>query len=518
MFYPITINDFDRKAILVLGDFPFDRKPFETRNLILKNITLKDISGSSAEVLFNTCKAIIVANHPGKYNLIKSFSSSIFPFTDNYGILNKILVHTEKDILQTSAILRNPSTDYVFYPKQIDEIAESLARYSPGPPAEAVIIESKSELSEEVKLLLRRSFFGCERIFVESISGGRASLGLYKVYAWMGNSLVGPAPCPFFAKIAPHKEIKIELEKYRAYTDLFISFQYRPNCRIERCTSTKTYSSLIGNFVDEAISFQSALRDTHHAGIIFSLFEKSLKSLRQQPFVSKKRPTEGVLKGFVKERVWIEKLMEREDLISTAKDLGLKSDIIDLHAHLLENCPKQCIMGPFHGDLNFRNVMVKGNDAIVIDFSTVESSGPLTADPATLEISLCFEASDKFAPPFSRWKKFIDEAYDPNNILKPLSHSEQVPSEFTWLRRAVREIRHVLVGCHCEREEIKVIIATYLMRIARLAPDNYPDKRLKLEFKYRAYALVIAERIIESLVKQKEQKSGNVRKIRKSSL
>jgi hypothetical protein len=508
-FYPIIVDDFNRRDIIVLGDYPIEESCFKSRRLFLKKIRVEDVSDSTAEGIFNPAKAIILTANPAdKFRLLRECMSSVFPMAENFGVTKRVLVHSSEDVLQTSLILGAGAQNMIFWKETIEDVAENLARYGPGPKAEKVKIEIDGDLrlETEIELLLRRSFFGCDRIYLKSLTGGKASLGVYKVHAWMGKSLVGPCPLPFFAKIAEHEIINRELNNYSEFTDLYINFRYRPNCRIERCTSTKNYSSLVGNFVDEAISLHTALQDSHYSGILFSIFERSLKDLRMQTSVSTVPILNGFFKNFVKDRIKIEDLLKKDDLLSTARSLGLKSDILTVYNRLMDYCTIDCKLGPYHGDLNARNIMVKGNDAILIDFSAVRYHGPLTADPATLEISLCFELGDKFAPPFKKWKAFIKDAYHVENIAKPLPYNERVPSEFSWLRRSVRELRHILVGCHTEGLEMKIILAAYLMRIARVYKQEGKIKRSKLELKYRAYALVTAENIINSM---KPEKKGN---------
>lgn len=58
--------------------------------------------------------------------------------------------------------------------------------------------------------------------------------------------------------------------------------------------------------------------------------------------------------------------------------------------------------------------------------------------------------------------------------------------------------RHILIGCDCCDDEIKAIIACYLLRIARLTTELPSNGIEQAEFECRAYGLVVAERIIES--------------------
>lgn len=496
----LSVGDFNRTSILIIGDYPIDNTPFEERNLVVIKTTLEN-----AMQHFVLCKAIVISDYPSKYSLAKKCFEQLFHNADNYGIVQKIIVHTEQDMRVLNTLLKDKSLKDFHYLDQIKELAENLARYSPGPPpAQDIEIEGDIlALDEEAKILLRRAFYDCIKIHVEPIAGGKDAKHLLKVYAWMGNSEVRASMLPFFVKISSAEKIDKELGNYLVYTDLYISFRYRPNCRIERCVRTQKYKSLVGNFVDDSISLRKALEDTYHTGIIHSLFEKSLRGFRRQSLVSKQGPSVGALREFIKDRIKIDTLVKRNDVISKAKELGLKSDILQLNNDLLALCKEPCKTGPIHGDLHSGNIMVSGNDAILIDFSAIKASGPQTADPATLEISLCFDLGEKVPLSFERWKDFIDEAYDPSQIMRPLAFTDEIPNEFSWLRRAIREIRHILIGCDFCKSEVEIVIACYLIRVARLAPNEIKGEKDDFEFNCRAYALVVAERIIYFLNEKK---------------
>ncbi len=488
-----TSGDFGRKRVLIIGDYEIDTTPFIDRGLFIDRVTIE-----TAHEHFLTAKAIIVADFPSKYRLIRRCYEHLFLKAADYELEKRVILHNNEDLDALKWAINHEIKATFTFINNLAEIAEYLARYVPGPPpGDFEVTCDGVELDEEKQLLLRRSFFDCERIHVQSITGGLASLNLFKVYPWIGKSRIGPSPSPFFVKIAGHDEIEQELKKYTDYTDNYIPFHYRPNCRPDRCVSTRNFSSLVGDFVDEAISLRSALQDVHYSGIIFSLFEKTLKGFRLQPFVSRRGPMKDVLATFIKNNVIkVERFFKKDALLTRAQELGLNSTPQQMLERLLQICPKTCLTSPYHGDLNFRNVMVKGDDAILIDFYSVDGSGPLTADPATLEVSLSFEFGAGENPDFEKWRVFIDEAYNPVQLLKPLALSDPIPNEYTWLRRAIRETRHILIGCDCCGEEIQAMIAACLMRIARVLRDDAPP----FEIHHRAYALVVAERIIDSML------------------
>lgn len=490
MYNILSVGDFDRTQVLILGEYPIDTKPFINRNLIVTKVTLNE-----AQEQFATSKAIIVADYPSKFNLIQKSFAEVFPMAENYGLAQKVIFHNDSDFLKIKDL---GTSDYFYFSEKIEELAESIARYSCGPPPnQAMEINGKiSDLDNEDIILLRRSFHDCSKIYVEPIGGGKDAKHLLKIYAWMGNSEVEAAMVPYFAKISTPDKIEEEFKQYRVTAE-YLSFQYRPNCRIERRVSTQNYACLVGNFVNDAIPLLKALKDNHHTGIIHALFEKSLRGFRRRPLLAKKSTSVTTFQKFINERIKIGELAKRNDLIAKAKEFGFKSDLIKLQNKLLAICTEPCKTGIIHGDLHLGNVMVSGQDAIVIDFSGIILSGPLTADPATLLVSLCFDTVEKPVASFKEWRTFVDEIYDPIRLKRPISFTDKVPDKLFWVRNAVREVHHILIGCDRCKGEIESIIACYLMRIARLAPRESDGKNF--EFKCRAYALVLAERIINSL-------------------
>jgi hypothetical protein len=185
-----------------------------------------------------------------------------------------------------------------------------------------------------------------------------------------------------------------------------------------------------------------------------------------------------------------------------ARDLGLQKAPEEIEALLTEKT--KGLIRPFrtyHGDLHPGNVMARGRDAIVIDFFNIKS-GPITADPATLEIGLVFgtDKQDKLKD-FDEWKAFVDEIYGSVPIHKP-PLPEKNPGSVSWLRRAVREIRHILLGCDCEQCETAAALVTLLLRFARLDLETSgAGVQNTLALQKHSYALVIAERLASAMPK-----------------
>jgi hypothetical protein len=276
------------------------------------------------------------------------------------------------------------------------------------------------------------------------------------------------------------------------YADHYIAFNLRPNLIPERCVSGSGRALLVGNFVEDAISLRKALQSGQGSSAIFSLFENTLGGFRMQPFTSGSSPTKG-LEHFVKYRCWAENV--RTDVAALAHSLGLGLPPAELQNELVTVAASISYRsGPYHGDLHAGNVMVRHRDAIVIDLFSA-GLGPLTADPAALEVSLVFDGLPADAD-FATWRSLVDQLFVSLPSLRP-PVPEAKPTNFSWLYRAVRELRHVLISLEGVEKEAAVVLAAYLVRFARLLqkPVSMPATMTE---KRHAYALVVAERLLRA--------------------
>lgn len=499
----------DRNDVLVIGDVALDVNEFRHRYLHVKSVKPED-----APRHFDTAKAVVIVDLPGRFRLIKESYAEVFVKAADHGLAQIVMVHSDEDLRQIDALrkIEHPkSTSRIFLVADTWKAAEFIARHNIGPPAGDVVIDAFGiSCTDEIHLLLRRAFYDCDQIFLKSFPGGKASTGVYKVHARLLQSDAGPHPLPFFFKVAEPKAIEEEKEKYRKYAEHYIPFHLRPNLSYDRCVRTTNIAALVGNFVDDAIPLREALRSGQGIGALFSLFETSLKGFRLQPFGPLQKPRDDVLPGIIQERVKVAKISA--DVVERAKNRGLKSTPFELEAklrQLAEGLP--CRIGPCHGDLHSGNIMVRGGDAILIDFSSA-SDGPLTADPAALEVSLIFGTDgDDEGNCFDEWQHFADKIYHPTNLtLHPPALQEGRPGPYSWLRRSIRELRHILLGCEARELEAKLVLAAYLMRYARLGLETLNNSKLKiLALDRHAYALVVAERIVSGLLADSRPRGGS---------
>jgi len=499
----------ERTLILSVGNERFDPQPFDERKLSVKFVTKEEVLDEKLGH-FMSARALIIAERDRDFAKITAHFQSLLPIAEQHGLALVVFVSREDknqvDVIKIKAVNEKRVGDTavrIYLREEIKEAAEYIAREYAGPLQRRIPSIDSNDLKdledpEEMKVLLQRAFFDCNRIRLESLPGGKASKGVFIVHAWCDGANVGPRPLPFFIKFGKPENIEKERVIYRTHVELYIPFNLRPNLDRRRCVRGSKYSALVGNFVEDATPLRKALRQGVGDGVLFALFETSLKTLRAQAFERHPSKQNAGLDAFVKNRAWCEAI--GEVIHAKAKSYGLKSELEDLEKRLCAAAKNiSHWWGPMHGDLHAGNIMVRRGDSILIDFGSVVD-GPITADSATLEVSLVFGTDDEDDPDnFDGWKAFVDSAYDCIPSIRPPKLTGE-PTDFAWLRQAVRELRHILFGCDCDDNEAAVVLAAYLLRFARLPVETFDDPKLNdLAVARHAYALVVAERIVNEI-------------------
>jgi Ternary complex associated domain 9 len=359
-------------------------------------------------------------------------------------------------------------------------IAERIARHDSGPSPNSDLIFHGESLSANAELLLRRAFCDCKRVLLKRLAGGATS-DLLSVYAVFRDSLSGPRPLPFFAKIGARSSIEQEQQIYRQYVEHFVPFYLRPSLDYDRCVFGFENAVLVGNFVEYSESLSDVARRNIAQSPIHSLFDHALRGWRLQA----NELTNNLLSampGFVSpDEIPGSRLVE-------ARDYGVVRSPHELET-LLKTAPVVShLSAPYHGDLHADNVRVRGNDAILIDFQRVRT-GPLLADHACLEISLAFNEHEGDSN--DGWTKLIDTLFSDTNFVHPPGPPlEPAPRE--WLWNAVRQIRTIALANQRSQTEYLQIVVISLLRFARL-PRRPTDTSIAEARK--AYAYFIADRL-----------------------
>lgn len=376
------------------------------------------------------------------------------------------------------------------------QIPESCARGSPGPrpkgdlaftPAsDQIVREYGSTLVE----LLKRSFNDCDQIELERISSGY-SAKVFKVHARFERRRLVNRPLPFYAKYDLLTKIERELQNYEDLVEAAVPFNLRPNPDAARCIRRGyTHGLIVGNFVEYSESLWEAARRGHGAGPIYSLFDQAFKSWRLS---SQTETHQSIFQDLDTAKIRIDVEAIGSQRMELARSLGATRTPNELLAILKRLPPLPHRKGVIHGDLHVDNVRARGNDAVLIDFYSVNSGAPLAFDPATLEVSMAF-AKYEDSDADSDWRETIDKLYDPSTFLKPPEPALQQHKR-EWLWNCVRQLR--TIGLSREEpdgiREYQTAIAFVLLRRMR-----YPSDERYPEFRF-AVGYGIAERLLQNL-------------------
>jgi|CXWL01.1.fsa_nt_gi hypothetical protein len=492
----------DRDQILVAGQRPVNWHSFAVRGLRETRVDLSTIDDPTLA----SARGILVAEVPGKFSQLSALLNGVFRRACALGVKSVYWpADAEGEARLRYFLKRIPNAgkkysalDWIYLHKDLEKIAEVLRRHETGPGlghATIRYLDERHTLSDFQACLLQRAFADAQDLVVEKLTGGRTAEA-FRVHATLAGLERGPQPMPFVFKVGEPQKIEDEKENYRERATPFIPFHLRPGLDEVRCVTTPTGAALVCNFVDSATPLETALMNRQGAGVIFALFETTLRGLRAHTLAS--TPQVDAIHDFILERVKAARI--RKDATTSAR-IGVAhgkqfvGQPEELEAELLRAaCGMSARRGTYHGDLHVGNVMARQRDAIVIDFGSMTSIGPVTADPAFLEVSIVFGTRLGDAPSLQdEWFRFVDKLYE-FPLDPPLPTADYI--HFAWVGRAIRELRHVVHCCGVSPREALLVLAATLLRFAGLSPYDFEEKSLViLSEERRAYALVMAQRV-----------------------
>src|ERR1700730_14380752 len=93
------MNSSERNLVLVVGDCDFDLTPFTQRYLTIQRVTIE-----KAPSYFNGASAVIVADYPDKFGLIKDCYTDLFSQAEDHGLAQLVIVHSQANLAQVDAL------------------------------------------------------------------------------------------------------------------------------------------------------------------------------------------------------------------------------------------------------------------------------------------------------------------------------------------------------------------------------------------------------------------------------
>jgi hypothetical protein len=371
------------------------------------------------------------------------------------------------------------------------EVAETSARFDPGPAInQALSIHSPEclELTRQQIFLLQRAFYDCTMISLTPLPGGRSATTML-VQATLSNSLAGPHPLPFFAKIDGSAQILTERQCYERYAQSHIAWHLRPNLQPERCLVGAELGILVGSFVIKSESLWTLIAQSRSGGAINSLFDETLASWRDARSATSE-DTGSIAPELAK--VFQHKNV-RKRYLGAAAALGFQWEPAAIWEGFLNLPTRRWPRAPIHGDLHAENVRVRGNDAIIIDLARV-TMGPPSADPACLEVWIAFEL-----PPTgvqvdeAAWLSLVQGLFAPHMVCKPADPCESGP--LGWLGDSILQIRRLALA-KSSPTDYAITLALYLMRRAMFEPDPQSPK---IDMMRRTWAWILGCQLFEAV-------------------
>ncbi len=325
------------------------------------------------------------------------------------------------------------------------DVGNDLLRNPADPPASprsalTLTIEDRHgkpvELRERQEILFRRAFHDCVTVHLRPMDDeGNSGAQVYRVFA--KRMVTGkPRSISFFAKLGKRTVIVKEYHNYQQFVESVVPFHLGPSLQSQRCLLGARCGLIVGDLVEESESLAACVRSGRATSAISCLFTKTLRGWNRDALVGQ----QPITHQFPRRRKF------HASVQTAATQLGATLSYDDL-IPLVDKCPTEPfpLVARTHGDLHAKNVMVRGNDAIVIDFAANDER-PILFDVAVLEASLLVDgfpdvpAGERVSERFKSELRSLASLYDGN----PLQHGlpiGDVSDPVEWYYRAIHQVR-----------------------------------------------------------------------------
>lgn len=297
-----------------------------------------------------------------------------------------------------------PFVHIVETPSDGVSLANTISINSPShPPSKTLEIEvtdakgERTQLDREKELLVRRAFWNCKLVRLFAKTNGLSNVDAFEGLAYHGENLVeGAWPYRFFVKIGPRVKVAREYQKYRNILLENVPFHLGPRLRLDRCVLGRSCGLIVSDFVANAETIRDSAREGRGAAAIASLFNVTLVAWRRAAKINR----DLKLNEFLADKVLGGKRIAAHR-VGRMLEFGAMSTLTDL-AQAIGNAVtgEEVMTGLVHGDLHATNVLVRMNDAVIIDLERIEQGWPLLFDVASLEAGLFIDGfiKDKRSP------------------------------------------------------------------------------------------------------------------------
>lgn len=385
------------------------------------------------------------------------------------------------------------------FQKVWENVADDLLNYPPGEsPNVQLDIEVTNENSESIELtdeqrvLVQRAFHDCATVKLLENSDGRSGVSTYRVYADRRKDLVSKSPpYEYFIKIGGRRKISKEYLAYRDIALEHIPFHLGPRLRLDRCALGAKQGILVCDYVSGAEKLLSCACDGRAVPIIASLFNTTLRSWQEgfrevcepmERYLSKRMPSD--IPSDTLERIEsIKRPIQPNELLGILN--GMNSTPV--------------LVGVSHGDLHALNVLVRGGDAIVIDFEKLEMNVPLLLDLASLEAGFFVDGFIGYRRSTAELLASVKGLYETKVLIDHRFEPCDPRSASAWFFDCVRQVRLQARPIERKKGQYALALAVELARKACKKLSVCEQHQGLSWMEVRAVAYVLAEIVLVGL-------------------
>lgn len=339
------------------------------------------------------------------------------------------------------------------------------------------------KLSPIQELMLRRAFADCSSIHLVAMDDeGKSGAAVFRAYADLQSGLLGPWPQPYFVKIGPRGKIFQEFQNYGAVVDPYLPFNLGPRLIPARCHLGARHGVIVGDFVERAESLRDCASRGRAGPAIASLLQSTLHGWYR---FAKDSMTP------LPERIGFPAHVPAAARWHCAERLGRTQSLEALQELYLRSVALTPVLtGPIHGDLHAANILVRGGDAILIDFLAHKDDRPILCDVAWLEVSLLIDGFEKDERDTLPWLRSILPLYEAP-LLRSACATTHPKEPSAWFFSCVNQLRLFARDVQRCDGQYAAVLAIALLRKASKDPKltGKPNRR-------RAAAYVLAERLL----------------------
>lgn len=388
-----------------------------------------------------------------------------------------------------------------------DELADIIIRNPSGrPPNFDLKIEAFTEdhykfsFLPNARLLIQRAFWNCSSVRLNAKGNGLSGVDAFDAFGTLAKNVVGGSwPYRFFVKLGCRFKISREYRNYRETALENVPFHLGPRLRMDRCVLGHTQGLIVSDYVSGAEVMRDCAKQGRAVPAIGNLFNTTLVAWRRAA-KSDQRP----LATYFEDR-FPSKIPDHRGPLIRAYGATLSPEELKQLFMSASSQPQEILAGVVHGDLHATNVLVRLNDAVIIDLERIEESMPLLFDAASLEGGLFI---DGFIGDRRNGAELL-ASLEPLYTVSALTHGDHfcLPHEGSaWFTDSVRQIRMQAVQMERAPKQYGLVLGFVLLKKACNC-ENFsgpnPDQDLNpaplTREAVRALAYVLAERVLVAL-------------------